>query len=184
MRYPRRLMWIGIGLAAVMTSGCGSSRHAVQPVATPPPTERPADLAVAVTVFSPRKPLPPSTLPRSLKPGRYILEADGVLRASRAAVPDAAGFPPRARQLSPRQQDQVWRVIRDSGLLEGDNPNQINDPESAARSGDHTTALIYVAFQGRRSTLRILLDRSGADAVAAERIIDRLAELSWIRDDF
>ncbi len=148
-----------------------------------PPVERPQDLAIAATVFSPRVPLPASSLPRSLKPGRFVLEADGVLRASRGAVLEASTFPPRVRQLSPRQSDQLWRLIRDSGLLDADNPNRISDPEAAARSGDHTTALLYVAFGGQRSTLRILLDRTTPDAIAAERVIDRLAELAWIRDE-
>jgi hypothetical protein len=136
------------------------------------------DLALAATVFSPRVPLPESGLPRSLRPARYIVEADGVLRAAQG--PTSPGFPPRVRQLAPREVDQLWRLLRDSGLLDEANPGRISDPEDAVRSGDRTTALVFVSYSDRRTTLRILLDRSTQDAIEAERLVDRLAELSWV----
>ena len=142
-----------------------------------PPDDRPSDLAMAATVFGPRVPLPDVALPRSLQPARYIIEADGVLRAGKGSV----GYPPAARRLTPRQRDQLWRVIRDSGLLDEGNPAQIEDPEEAVRSGDKTTAMMYISYGGKRMTLRVLLDRSSNDAIEAERFVDRLAELAWIR---
>lgn len=164
---------------AVVVAGCGSSQRTVTPMSRPLPDERPDDLAVAATVFGPKAALPDAELPRSLKPGRYIIESDGVLRASQGG--DSL-FPPRVRQLTPRQSDQIWRLLRDSGLLDETNPNRINDPESLVRSGDRTTALLYVAYAGTRTTLKVALDRSNADAVAAERIVDHLADLAWVKD--
>lgn len=74
----------------------------------------------------------------------------------------------------------MWRILRDSTLLNEGNPARVEDPEGLARSGDRTTAMLYIAFDGQRTSLRILLDRSTPDAIEAERFIDRLAELAWV----
>lgn len=123
-----------------------------------------------------------AALPRTLRPARYIVEADGALRAAVGPGADANTFPGRTRQLSPAQFDALWRTLRQSGLLDADNPSRIEDPEAITRSPDRTTALVYVGFAGQRVTLRILLDRSAPGAIETERLIDRLAEWAWITD--
>jgi hypothetical protein len=172
------ILWLAVWLA--IWAGCRSTLPKLESPAAVLPDERPEDLAVAATVFSPRVPLPEDTLPRSLRPARYIIEADGVLRAAEGA--SAPAFPPRVRQLTPRQADQVWRLVRDSGLLDEGNPARLSDPETASRSGDRTTAMVFASYGGQRTTLRVLLDRSSQDAIAAERLVDHLAELSWVRE--
>jgi hypothetical protein len=161
-----------------LLSACGSSNKKLALEGNPPPEHRPDDLAIAATVFSPRTPLPDVNLPRSIRPARYIIEADGVLRASQGT--EAVTFPSRVRQLSPRQADQLWEILLDSGLLDEGNPNRVSDPESAVRSGDRTTAMIFISYGGKRSTLRVLLDRATPDSIAAEKFIDRLAQLAWV----
>lgn len=121
-------------------------------------------------------------LPRSLRPARYIVEADGVLRVSIGAGASTTTFPSQTRQLTPRQLDALWRQLRATNLLAQGNAARIEGPEEAKRAPDRTTALIYASFDGRRVQLRLLLDRGSDDAVAAERLVDRLAELAWIRD--
>jgi hypothetical protein len=173
------LALLAVVMAAAGESGCISAPPKLTKVSRSLPDVRPDDLAVAMTVFGPKIALPDVQIPRSLKPGRYIVESDGALRASQGVE---TAFPTRVRQLTPRQSDQIWRLLRDSGLLEDGNPNRINDPESLVRSGDRTTALLYVAYSGERTTLRVTLDRSNADALAAERIADRLAELAFVKE--
>src|SRR6516162_1704369 len=109
----------------VLLPACGSSNKKLTLEGTPPPERRPDDLAIAATVFSPRTPLPDVNLPRSIRPSRYIIEADGVLRASQGT--DSVTFPARVRQLNPRQADQLWEILLDSGLLNEGNPNRVND---------------------------------------------------------
>lgn len=160
-------------------AACGSTPRKIESVSRPLPDERPEDLSMAATVFAPRVALPDVELPRAFMPGRYIIEADGVLRAGQG---DGPAFPRRVRQLTPRQSDQLWRLVRDSGLLDEANPNRVSDPDSLVRSGDRTTALLYIAYAGNRATVRVAMDRSNADAFAAERIVDQLAELAWVKD--
>ncbi len=187
VKSPKRVrglpgVWTGLAVFVVVLVGAGCGAKALPKVSTPAralPDDRPRDLAIAATVFSPRVPLPDTQLPRSLRPARYIVEADGVLRSTQGQA--ASSFPPRTRQLTPREVDQLWRLLRDSGLLDEGNPARLTDPEGAVRSGDKTTAMVYVSFEGRRTTLRVLLDRSSPDAIEAERLVDRLAELSWVQ---
>lgn len=163
----------------LLLSACGSTPRKLERSTSTPPNRRPDDLALAATVFAPRVPLPDADLPRAIRPARYIIEADGVLRAAMGGAADSSAFPARIRQLSPRQADQVWEVLAESGLLAEGNPNRLNDPNEAIRSGDRTTAMFFFSYGGTRASLRVVLDRSTPDAIAAERVIDHLAELAW-----
>jgi hypothetical protein len=191
-----RLIAWALVLTMVLLAGCSGTGPLPRPQTGPIPETRPEDFTLAVTVLGPgRGPSPvvkggdgkgdeevaAPQLPRSLRPGRYIVEADGALRAALGPGAEATTFPAQTRQLSPRQVDLLWRLVRDSGLLDATNPGRIEGPDEALRSPDRTTALFYVAYAGQRVTVRTLLDRSGEDALAAERVVDRLAEWAWVR---
>src|SRR5262245_38039155 len=178
----RRLRCIaGLLVAAGLAAGfsCSSTPAALSPP-PPIPEERPQDFVLAATVLTPTD-VKTTNLPRSLRPARYIVEADGVLRAAVGAGSTTTTYPPQTRQLTARQMDSLWRQLRESNLLDPGNPSRIDAPEAVARAPDRTTALIFVGGDGRRVTLRVLLDRRTEDAVAAERLVDRLADLAWIR---
>jgi hypothetical protein len=206
MRWTRVIAAAG-GLAlgavgGVGPGGCGSTPRLPETAAAPLPENRPRDFELAVTVLSPpgardqadQSELmdeegqfgpPPGSgpkLPRSLRPARYIVEADAVLRVAEGEGAKTTTFPLRTRQLSSRQFDALWRQLRQSNLLAPGNPARIDAPEDAIRSPDRTVALIYTSYESQRVTLRVLLDRRSEDAIAAERLVDRLAELAWIRD--
>jgi len=167
--------------AVLAAGGCGGPVRAVSVPVAVIPESRPADFTLAVTVLGPARGQAEGELPRSLTPGRYIVETDGSLRVSLGAGATARTYPPRTRQLTPRQMDLLWTGIRDSGLLDPGHPGRINWPEDAVRSADRTTSLFYVGHDGGRTTVRVLLDRTSEGAVAAERVVDRLAELGWVR---
>src|SRR5262245_9284621 len=170
-----------IMILAATLLGCASNSPPPPPVEPPLPDDRPDDFVLAATVYSPQT-MREARIPRSLRPARYIVEPDGSLRAAVGPGADATTYPGRTRQLTPAQFDTLWRSVRTSGLLDPDNPARENDPEVLTRSSDRTTALIYVGFNDRRITLRVLLDRAGPGAVETEKLIDRLAEWAWIKD--
>ena len=72
---------------------------------------RPADFALSVNVYGPA-----GAPERALRPGRYLVEADGLLRA--VARNGDGSFPPPARQLPPSAFDELWAMVRQSGILE------------------------------------------------------------------
>lgn len=166
--------------ALAAAGGCGGPVKPVSLPVTVIPQDRPADFTMGVTILAPDRPAPKGELPRSLRPARYIVEPDGALRVGLGAGASAKTYPARTRQLSPRQMDQVWRAVRESGLLDPGNPGRINWPEEGVRAPDRTAALFYIAFGGGRATVRVLLDRSPG-SLQAERVVDALAELGWVR---
>jgi hypothetical protein len=190
-----RVCRVILALAAVVMGACASAPPPL-PKAEPIPDQRPEDFVLAATVLAPRED-PPALrdpdedeavrservrLPRSLRPARYIVEADGTLHAAVGRGASAETYPPQTRQLTPRQYDLLWRQLRGTNLLDPGNPARIEGPEGAKRAPDRTMALIYVGYEGKRITLRVLLDRGSEDAIAAERLVDRLAELAWVRE--
>jgi hypothetical protein len=176
MRPSWPILWLAPALLAL--AACSSTPRAPEPAA-PISGSRPADFTLAMTVYSPTRAAATGTLPRALRPARYILEPGGTLRAASGTT--APAYPPAARQLEPHQVDQLWRLLRDSPLLDPANPAQVQDPELIELSPSRTTATIYIAFGGQRRSLRLLLDRSTEDALTAERLANRLADLAVIR---
>jgi hypothetical protein len=181
--WGRRWPVVVIGIASLLSvlplGACRSNTPPPLPVEMAVPEERPADFVLAATVYSPKS-MEKAKLPRSLRAARYIVEADGVLRAAVGPGSEATTFPGQTRRLTPREFDGLWRMVRESGLLDAGSAWRVENPEEITRASDRTTALVYVSFEGRRTTLRLLLDRSGPEAVAAERVIDRLAEWAWM----
>ncbi len=171
-------MACGVVLGVVaLGGGCRSNTPPPAPVVAAPPDERPDDFVLAATVFSP-KGMEGKKLPRSLRAARYIVEADGVLRAAQGPGADVTTFPGQTRRLTAREFDALWRMVRESGLLAS--AWRVDDPEQLTRAMDRTTVMMYMGYEGKRVTVRVLLDRSGPEAVAAERLVDRLAEWAWM----
>jgi hypothetical protein len=160
----------------LLLSACSSAPPPVERVAEDIPASRPPDFTLAMTVYAPAG-TRPGQLPRSLKPARYIVEPDGALRAD--ARTKSVPYPPMSRRLAPEQMDQLWRMLRESALLDPANPARVDDPAGVAPA-DRSLATVYISYFSTRRTLRIPLDRSSETALAGERLADRLAEWAWI----
>lgn len=145
----------------------------------------PPDFALGVTITEPagsaaRDAAASAPPPRAMRPARYIVEPDGVLRAAMGPGAAPTTYPPRTRQLSRRQVDQVWRLVRDSDLLDTDDPARIDSPASFVASRAHPAALLEVSYSGTRRYFRVILDGTSDESLSVERITDRLADLAWV----
>lgn len=140
--------------------------------------EPPRDFALAVTVVSPLG----DDAERALRPAKYIVEADGVLRASVGPGSNTETFPPRTRQLTPRQHDQLWRAVRETGLLAPDHPARVGDPSVVPPNPRRPGATIFVAAEGQRRYWLVALDEQDPDAAGVRLLIDRLASLAWVTE--
>lgn len=143
--------------------------------------EPPGDFTLSVTLHAPPEAELDPALPRWRRPARYIIEPDLVLRAAEGAGASEAAFPPPTRTLQPMHVRDLWRSLRDGGLLQPDHPSAIAAAEAFSPPAAATVAVIYVKHDGRRSIRAIELDGTDSDALAAAAVIDRLAELSWVR---
>jgi hypothetical protein len=166
------------GLFSAVLAACSGTPTARVPEA------RPTDLMVAATVLPPMREgevVETAAWPRSLRASRFVIEADGWLRAAQGAETKGGAFPARTRWLSGREMDELWRQLAGSGLLARDAPGRVEGPEEAAGSSSKPVALIYASWDGRRQTVRVVMDRATPEAVEAERVVDRLAAFAWER---
>lgn len=140
--------------------------------------QRPEDFTIAVAVHNPKA---ARGTPPALRPARFVFEADGTLRY--ASSPAARGWPPPVRTLPPSVQDEFWRLVRDSGLLERDSPYRAFGPvEIDAANQQGALAVFDIAYAGAQARTRVPLDRATDEAVLAETIVRRLTELAWVRE--
>jgi hypothetical protein len=169
-----RRVWIGI--LVVVATGCSSRPKDPDPMAFDEP---PPDFALAATVYAPPA-SPGAALPaRPLRPARYVLDPDLVLHAAIGAGADEATFPAQTRRLRHRDVERLWRLVRDSGLLEPGSPQRLAAAETYAPSADRTTAVLTVSYAGVRRSYRVLLDEGG-DSGPGREVVDELAELAWV----
>ncbi len=171
------MRWVVLGLSVVL-GACASSGERSSDDGAPP-----ADFALSVTVFSEvDDPELIARLERWRRPARFVLEADWRLRAAQgpAVAPDL--FPPIIRRLRHEQVGDLWRLVRAGDLLREDHPAAVPGEAVATIPPLGTTALIAVTHDGTVRTRRIAVDAGDADALAASALVDRLAELCWIRE--
>lgn len=178
MANARRIVWTALlsAAASAVAGGCASqskpSPSAVQGV------DYPQDFALSVTVITPGRETDSSGRDLSFgqdladRPGRYIVEADGLLRAATGAGATTRVYPPRTKYLSDRQMADLWNK------LEWMRPDlQIGDPgEDTPIRASHTTAIIHVAANGRRTTRVANLEED----VWAKSLVRTLGEHAWL----
>lgn len=165
----------------MIAAGCSSAPRAA-PTPPPLPLSRTADFGLAITVYAPDA---SPGRPRSLRAARYLIEADGALRARFATPGEVAErvFPPIVRPLTPTELDQLWALVRQTGLDDSAATTEsvVIDPATiAALKAGETAALLRLAQSNTARTWRIPLDRQSDTALATERLIDRLAEWSRV----
>jgi hypothetical protein len=140
--------------------------------------DAPPDFSIAVTVLP--GDAPSDSIPRALRPARYLVEPDGVLRVSTQPASRAWSYPPATRQLTGREMDRLWRLVGPAGLLDPATPARLTRAEGADAPGPVAVAIIFAQFAGRREAYRTVLARADAQQVLAERLVDHLADLAWI----
>jgi hypothetical protein len=173
-------------VAALLGAACSTpypNRYAA-PKPNPLDREDPApDFSLSVTVFNPTATGDAAAaLPRPHRPARYIVLPDAILRASVGTGSWTGTFPPETRQLSEAQYRDLWRLTRNSGLLDPDSTARIPTSDRYLPREGRPVAVLDVTTGGRRVSSRVNLDATSPEAGATETVIDRLAELAWIRE--
>ena len=130
----------------------GACSHSPRPTdiadarpAPPTATTPPDDFWISITILGPVRASPAAyaALPRSLRPGRYIVEPDRVLRVALGTGARDTYFPPQTRRLSRTEFAELWQAAAGgggesgAGFLDAGHPNAANgngeiDPETLA----------------------------------------------------
>lgn len=140
---------------------------------------RPSDFTLAVTVRGASSARsvrggggPPAPVPPGLRPARYVMEADGVLRAALGPGATDDTFPAATRRLDPADLDRLWVIVARAGWLDA-------EPQGVAWSapvGDVPTAGTTIAVSGHGAQRTIVTSRGDASGRA---LAEALAGLAW-----
>lgn len=151
---------------AMLGGGCGATRH--------PEAGVPGDFALGVTVLGTAD---RASLPRSQRPGRYVLETGGVLRAAVGAGVQASTYPARVRRLGARQVERMWMLVEAGGYLEEGHAGRVEDVAGFRPTPRDGWAVVEVTAKGRRRAVAVRVEEDAGTA----RMVDELAGLAWIR---
>jgi len=145
------------------------------------PEQMPDDFTLSITVRAPG--VDEAVLagrPRSERPGRYIIEPDGVLRAAIGPGATPRVFPGQTRRLDDRQMDRLWRLVLETGLLEPGSITRIENTETYFPYPGRSTALISITAEGQTTYFAVRLPVGDAPSRATAQLIEAIADLAWI----
>ncbi len=177
-----------LALLALTLSSCATAprepdlapARPAAPVAATPPD----DFRIGITLLGPlRAASATAALPRSLRPGRYVVEPDRVLRVSLGAGAQETSFPPQTRRLTPAEFAQLWQAANSAGFLDAAHPNLATgsgevDPETIQGK---TVYVITTHAASRRELLVMETDPECAQRCEqAKGVVDWLAEKAWM----
>lgn len=168
------VLLLGLSLAG----GCATTRGGEGATRAAAGTDYPSDFTLSVTVMTPDQESGANdrdlTFGKDLaeRPGRYIVEPDGLLRAAVGAGATTQVYPPRTKYLTDRQMADLWR------RLEWIRPDlQIGDPgEDTSIRASHPTAIIHVSANGRRTTKVVNLEEDEW----GKSLVRTLGEHAWL----
>lgn len=135
--------------------------------------DRPSDFTLGLVVYGQTD----DATPPAQRSARYIVEPDGVLRASFGDGSRAMTHPPLTRRLDTHQLDALWARVREMGLVDG--PwRRVRAPEQYdMRMGSGTGYLLELRG-------RVVFDAwsTPLETESAQALADHLASLSWVTD--
>lgn len=185
---PIRHVVVALAAAAglVWLPGCASQRRADYESALAS-SRPPEDFWIGVTVFK----APADTasraaaylkLPIPLRPARYVVEADRVLRAAVGSGATVDTFPDQTRQLTEAEFDRVWNTLRAGSLVGDDQAGRVGAPPGLGALGDRTEYIVEFSAGGDRRMLAIeAAPNPGPGAEDARRLVEELAGLAWMK---
>lgn len=139
------------------------------------PADRPDDFTMLLTVY----PVPGGDAGDApapwLRPARYAVEPDGLLRAESGMGVIKTGFPPIARRLEPGEIDALYALAATAGAYSGD-AEIVPGPSVYTPPTDRQVVVIETGSNGRFAA--VALDATTDSPLAP--LIRELAHLAWL----
>lgn len=169
-----------------------TSTPATQPAPSTPepnldlPELAPPDFSLSVTIATTDPNRDPATLARWQRPARYIVEPGGAFRAAVRPGARVDAYPPLIRTLSRAQIESLWTSVRTDAWLtrpaDGSRFVVAPDLESVPREVQRRSALVWISAVGVRRGVIVPLASGTPESDAAARLVDQLADLSWVKN--
>lgn len=183
-----RAVSLVIALAVPLGAGCAGSSVPRSPYAAAVDAqEPPADFWLSATVL--RTPADTASraaaylrTPVAVRPARYVVEADRMLRVAVGSGANEETFPPETRRLTAAEFSGLWFTLRESSLAVEDSPRLIGPPPSASSVGGETWYLVGYSVAGDRRLVAVRAEPNpDPEAADAARLVEQLAGLAWMK---
>lgn len=149
------------------------------------PERAPEDFGLTITVMGPVRAggdLAYASIGAKLRPGRYIIEPDRSLRAALGPAADDSAYPPRTRRLSATEMDELWSLVKSSGVLAEDQAGSASRAPSLDMVAGRTVYVVTTrAMGGRRMVVVDVEPEASPIAVGVQPLVERVARLAWVK---
>jgi len=165
-----------LACALFLLGGCSSSREMVLP------ERRPADFTLGVVVFGDEDAGDVSSLS-----ARYIVDAEGILRASVGEGSGALTYPKITRRLTDDQLEEIWDMLNQLALFPSGGGSNGRGQWDIVQSPERFSPEDFTEAQGEGYLVEIRSDgtymawESMIDLGSPTTLVQMLAELAWIR---
>lgn len=177
MRVAVAFIGLLAGLAVVfLAAGCSNGRTADDLYGFDPRLT-PEAFSVSLTVMNDER----SGLDDpAMRSARYIVEADGILRASIGSAVTPESFPPIIRRLDDRQVAGLWAIVDRTGMLRDPDPARVGNPDLVSRRQGRAIAVAWARAgeRTRASSFEFVPRDPHADRI--EPLVRELARLAWV----
>ncbi len=149
----------------------------------------PRDFWLGITVTGPIRESAAAydALPRPLRPARYVVEADRILRVAYGPGATTDAFPPPTRRLTATEFNDLYAATRDAGLLSADHPFAVktitkpSTPDPSAPGPARTDYIITTHAADQQHTIVMEAAPQASDhSRRAAAVIDWLASKAWV----
>lgn len=177
------ILAVAVALATTL-SGCAGSAARLSDVANLP-ERAPEDFGLSITVMGPVRAGGESAyagIGAKLRPGRYVIEPDRSLRAALGPAADDSAYPPRTRRLSAQEMDEVWALVRSSGVLSADHEASASRAPTLDMASGRTVYVVTTrALGGRRMVVVDVEPEPAPSAASVQPLVERVANLAWVK---
>lgn len=161
---------IGALCAVLPSTGCAGPAHTEAGL----PQARPGDFTLGVTVFGPSS----GVRERGQVPARYIVTPDGWLRTAVGPGARESVYPQRTRLLDARQRDELWAMVRATGIQAAKAPMRLESPESFDPPAGRRIYLVQLTAAEHR--VSVAAPSGEPESAPYAELAARLAEWSWV----
>ncbi|MFG0251823.1 MAG: hypothetical protein ACF8NJ_03000 [Phycisphaerales bacterium JB038] len=185
---PQR--FVGVLIAACLASavgplGCTAPRVDRQAYVAVPPDFSLDVLAIGADRVADWGDLPPAeqhSLPRPLLSARFIVDADGTLRAATGPGCREETYPAMVRTLSRPQMLELWRTVRNQALIDAESTHRLSKPDEAQPLAGSALYAIGIVALGDRVSIGVPAEEASRVGEGGRRLITLLRTYAWLEN--
>ncbi len=122
------------------------------------------------------------SLPRPLLSARFIVDADGTLRAATGPGCREETYPAIVRTLSRAQMLELWRTVRNHALIDAESTHRLSLPDEVGPVENSAIYAIGIVALGDRVSIGIPAEEASRQGEGGRRLITLLRRYAWLEN--